>query len=384
MLGELARRLQAETDPAQRQRLEDGVQLLLALRQFQAEMDKLSPQERLFLAFESTRSSQAIFTLILNTPDEALDGLEEEAEARLKTADANDAEAIRQRLTELRRLRGEGREALSQAAAAMQAGLEIAQALADRLVEWVRTPDWDASERYLQQHAAELLTDAGESALAQLQQANPDNDDIPLHQNLLRHCRADGIAAAYAHLRQGMQSVQELSQNPLLQQVIAFIRADGGERAAHRRRQPAAKRGCSHAAGTVLASRPRPGRCRDHRPPPGPSPFVDGKMARQPTRAAPPQSRRRLAGTTPKPAYGSAHARGPGRPTRHPLRGSEQPRRGGGLRPGRQPLQPRSAPALETPRRDTRRSGAACSVGPSPPVTRERGLNGSGILGWVV
>jgi hypothetical protein len=77
MLGELARRLQAETDPAQRQRLEDGVQLLLALRQFQAEMDKLSPQERLFLAFESTRSSQAIFTLILNTPDEALDGLEE-------------------------------------------------------------------------------------------------------------------------------------------------------------------------------------------------------------------------------------------------------------------------------------------------------------------
>ncbi|MBX3001309.1 MAG: hypothetical protein KF893_22500, partial [Caldilineaceae bacterium] len=199
-----------------------------------SDSDTLLSPETLFEQFLATTNAQELFSLILTTPEATLDELEEYAADQLAAADGDDAvAAIRERLDSLRSLRGEGREAMHAFAEAMQAGLARAQALAELLVEWIRTPDWNASEHYLEQHADELLTDAGESALALLQEANPGNNDIAMHIALLRHCRAEGIAAAYAHLRQQMQearaAAQALGQNPLLQQVIAFIRAGDAE-----------------------------------------------------------------------------------------------------------------------------------------------------------
>ncbi|MCL4862276.1 MAG: tetratricopeptide repeat protein, partial [Caldilineaceae bacterium] len=77
-----------------------------------------------------------------------------------------------------------------------------AQALADRLVAWLQTPDWDASQQYLREHAGELLSDEAEAALQLLLAANPGNGQIELHIALLAGCRAVGIDAAYAEFHQ--------------------------------------------------------------------------------------------------------------------------------------------------------------------------------------
>ena len=76
-------------------------------------------------------------------------------------------------------------------------GAEGTGDLADLLIAWIKTPDWRASEAYLQEHAADLLTGEAEAVLEQLRQGNPDADVIPQHQTLLRRCRAVGIEAAY-------------------------------------------------------------------------------------------------------------------------------------------------------------------------------------------
>ncbi|HFD39027.1 MAG TPA: tetratricopeptide repeat protein, partial [Anaerolineae bacterium] len=75
------------------------------------------------------------------------------------------------------------------------------QQLADLLIAWIQTPDWAQSEAYLQEHAADLLGDEAEAALALLRQANPDAETIPVHQALLRRCREIGIEAAYREFR---------------------------------------------------------------------------------------------------------------------------------------------------------------------------------------
>ncbi len=72
-----------------------------------------------------------------------------------------------------------------------------AQALADLLIAWIQTPDWGASETFLQAHAADLLTDQAAAVLELLRQGNPNVSAIPQHQTLLRRCREIGIAAAY-------------------------------------------------------------------------------------------------------------------------------------------------------------------------------------------
>ena len=72
-----------------------------------------------------------------------------------------------------------------------------AQHLADLLIAWVQTPDWTASEAYLREHQAELLTDGAESVMDMLIQGNPGAQTLEQHLALLRACRADGIEIAY-------------------------------------------------------------------------------------------------------------------------------------------------------------------------------------------
>jgi len=79
--------------------------------------------------------------------------------------------------------------------------LDAAQVLADLLIAWIQTPDWSASEAFVQEHAADLLTDEAEAVLERLRQGNPDHRAIPQHQTLLRRCRDVGIEAAYRKLK---------------------------------------------------------------------------------------------------------------------------------------------------------------------------------------
>jgi hypothetical protein len=70
--------------------------------------------------------------------------------------------------------------------------------LANMLIAWVQTPDWDASRAYLEQHQSELLTDEAEIALQGIIQVNDNHPELVRHLELLRKARREGIAAAYA------------------------------------------------------------------------------------------------------------------------------------------------------------------------------------------
>ena len=102
---------------------------------------------------------------------------------------------------------------------------EEAQRLADLLIAWVQTPDRGASEAYLREHAADLLTDAADAVMGMLIQGNPGRQKLEQHRALLRACREHGIEAAYEQIRAAV------SQNPLMQGLRQFLRADSDEEA---------------------------------------------------------------------------------------------------------------------------------------------------------
>jgi tetratricopeptide (TPR) repeat protein len=72
--------------------------------------------------------------------------------------------------------------------------------LAGLAADWICTPGWPESENFLAEHG-ELLGDDGQAVLATLAEANPADDTVALHVNLLAAARRDGVAAAYAGLR---------------------------------------------------------------------------------------------------------------------------------------------------------------------------------------
>ncbi|MFZ2520158.1 MAG: hypothetical protein WA089_15785, partial [Anaerolineae bacterium] len=81
------------------------------------------------------------------------------------------------------------------------------RALVARLIAWIQTPDWDASQAFIAAHAGELVGEQGTAALALLRMNNPDNRDIEQHIGLLAACRRLGIEAAYEEF--GRQRAQE-------------------------------------------------------------------------------------------------------------------------------------------------------------------------------
>jgi hypothetical protein len=89
--------------------------------------------------------------------------------------------------------------------------------LVDKLVAWVRTPDWQLSAAHLEQHADELLTSAAEAALEHLIDANPAYANLQMHLQLLASCRERGITAGYAQLE------AELERERALELLLAWI-----------------------------------------------------------------------------------------------------------------------------------------------------------------
>jgi hypothetical protein len=79
------------------------------------------------------------------------------------------------------------------------------RALAHLLVEWVTTATWKDSKAFLDKHAEALLGEAGEAALQQLIDDNPDQEVLPLHQWILRGAVTGGVDTAYDTLDQSLR-----------------------------------------------------------------------------------------------------------------------------------------------------------------------------------
>jgi hypothetical protein len=71
------------------------------------------------------------------------------------------------------------------------------QALTDRLLTWVTAGTSNESQRFVQEHTAELLTDEAENILHELVDQNPDAPQLLAYLGLLALCRHDGIEPAY-------------------------------------------------------------------------------------------------------------------------------------------------------------------------------------------
>jgi len=111
-------------------------------------------------------------------------------------------------------------------------GDEGNRALADRLIAWLQTPEWAASEAFIREHAAELLSDAGTAAMTLLHMHNAGDETVEMHARLLTACRAQGIDAAYAQVRRELSAAEGLmeaagtaAESPLLQAIAEFVTA---------------------------------------------------------------------------------------------------------------------------------------------------------------
>jgi hypothetical protein len=74
--------------------------------------------------------------------------------------------------------------------------------MAGLLVAWLQTPDWAASEAYLMEHQADLLTAEAEAMLHHLLQQDPDQPVLEQHRAILRAARAEGVEAVYRQIQQ--------------------------------------------------------------------------------------------------------------------------------------------------------------------------------------
>jgi len=198
---------------------------LAVLRQARA-FQTLSAVEQALLAFTTARGPADIMALVGRTPDDLLDALEQRATELVQAAEGEEADDLRRRRDDLR-----GWRTTETAAHARLAGVDEA-ALVERLIAWIQQPDWDASQAFLAQHAADLLGDAADAALTLLLMVNAGNDDVQLHHNLLAACRAQGIDAAYAQLYKQNRFAQYFS-TPLGEAVLGFASADSDEAARH-------------------------------------------------------------------------------------------------------------------------------------------------------
>ena len=125
-----------------------------------------------------------------------------------------------------RRRHIQARQALLRAAIAFHERFwRTQQALSDLLVAWVHTPDWEASEAYLREHATALVTEQGELALRFLCETQPTSTTLAEHLTLLQQCRRDGIPEAYRAVRRPPpESVEALQQ--LMRAVFGFVQAE--------------------------------------------------------------------------------------------------------------------------------------------------------------
>jgi hypothetical protein len=99
--------------------------------------------------------------------------------------------------------------------------------LEDQLIAWLQTPDWDASQTYLQAHP-HLLTERAEQVLEQLKHAQSEEDArslIGYRQALLHQARTWEIAGVYAYIQLAEQaeSIDDHEREVLLRQLEEWL-----------------------------------------------------------------------------------------------------------------------------------------------------------------
>lgn len=87
----------------------------------------------------------------------------------------------------------------------------------ETLAGWMATTTWDQSRRYLEAHAGALLTDAAEAALADLVDANPHEQVLVVHLELLRAARVSGVDAPYETLATAAR------QHALAERLVTWV-----------------------------------------------------------------------------------------------------------------------------------------------------------------
>jgi tetratricopeptide (TPR) repeat protein len=94
-----------------------------------------------------------------------------------------------------------GLAALTQETLGLISALVGSQPLVSLAAAWVQTRTWEESETFLNEHHGELLSTDGHAAMAALATANPGNETLALHVNLLNAAQQEGIGTAYSLLR---------------------------------------------------------------------------------------------------------------------------------------------------------------------------------------
>ncbi|MEM7531635.1 MAG: hypothetical protein AAF639_05640 [Chloroflexota bacterium] len=173
-------------------------------------------QDELLDILRAIHAPAQMLMLVAQNTAEKLDALSESGEAYLaENETSEDAEVIRERLVDLQRMRQHSQDEIEHMAAQLLAVVDEAaetlsdageiDAVADLLIAWIQTSDWEASQAFIHEHANTLLTDVGEMTLNMLLEGNQADEraagQLRLHQYLLQQCRANGIDAAYTQLR---------------------------------------------------------------------------------------------------------------------------------------------------------------------------------------
>ena len=203
---QLAKLAAAADDDTQRQKIIQRQQLIQTLSQMQAIAD-LPPAEQLFVAFMTVSNADELSNLILRVNDQVLDELEQLVATRQEDAQEDEAEAIRQRLDDLRQIRQQ-----------LQVKYGKRLPLVRHLHAWLYTDTWEESQAYLQKYATDILSNDAEEALQQLLHNDPDNPMLLQHQTLLHESRTLGIKRAYANFA---ERAQEQSLDPEQAQALA-------------------------------------------------------------------------------------------------------------------------------------------------------------------
>lgn len=98
-------------------------------------------------------------------------------------------------------------------------------ALVDLLLGWVTSENWGDSRTFLTEHADEIMTNAGENALKKLVDANPDQEVLGLHEELLGAARIGGVDAAYEAID---ESIRRFA---LAERMVAWVSTQSWEEA---------------------------------------------------------------------------------------------------------------------------------------------------------
>ncbi len=107
--------------------------------------------------------------------------------------------------------------------------ISLLEMIQQAVLAFVNADSWSESQRIVQSEQALLLTDDADAILAALLAEYADDTNttgiLTQHRDLLRHCRAEGIEAAFAELMSVVPSAEET--NALLSLVNAFVQCDG-------------------------------------------------------------------------------------------------------------------------------------------------------------